>query len=366
MPLKGTLFFLSAFRLKQARLSLGRPTPTAPTDRLPDRLPASAMDWSSDEGIYPGHLAKKKDATQGISPGGPRGHLAKKDATPAPARRPRATTPRRPAATTPRRPAAFVAGGQQPDHKKAGATKLFPKAGPMKKRKSKFARRGVFKGYKPTGRKGEMQRNALHVIEGVITGVTGQPIKVGTDFGGLETMSQALENLCVSHELSFYCEQELHLRSFVADSFKPTKIYKDAINRDIATMPTVDLYVLTPPCQPYSDYGLRMGIADERGSLLFAGLPYIKEKRPKLVLLENVKGLLQGDRKKHYESLVKKLEDLGYEVESEILNSMYNNLPQSRPRLYMVAALGWSGPNALGVQGEGRGQWAMDVDGGKA
>ena len=121
-------------------------------------------------------------------------------------------------------------------------------------------------------------------------------LRLGTDFGGLETPSQALERLGIGHDLIFYCEAQKHLQQFVAGVFRPECIYADVLTRNTKTMESVDLFVLGPPCQAWSTIGLKMGIEDlkGRGILLFGSMSYIENRRPKVVVLENVLNLVHG------------------------------------------------------------------------
>ena len=68
-------------------------------------------------------------------------------------------------------------------------------------------------------------------------------------------------------------------------------IHGDVMTREASEEKEVDLYVWTPPCQSFSTAGLRGGISDARGRLLFAGLRYVRRTEPRLAIMENVKGL---------------------------------------------------------------------------
>ena len=158
-----------------------------------------------------------------------------------------------------------------------------------------------------------------------------------TSGGGLETPSQALDKLGIDHQLEFYCEKELHLRHFVAASFRPNYIIADVLDRDSKVMPYCDLFCWGSPCQPFSKLGLQLGLEDlkRRGILLFGSIDYIKEKRPKVLLAENVLNLIQKF-KAEFQRLVQILQDLGYKIYWDTVNSYDNNLHQSRNRVYLV------------------------------
>lgn len=103
-------------------------------------------------------------------------------------------------------------------------------------------------------------------------------------------------------------------------------------------VPNHDLLVGGFPCQSFSMAGKRLGINDARGTMFFEIARILKEKKPKNVLLENVKGLLMHDKGKTFQIIVEILSDLGYCVDFTILNSKNFNVPQSRERVYIVGA----------------------------
>src|SRR5690606_22261497 len=62
-----------------------------------------------------------------------------------------------------------------------------------------------------------------------------------------------------------------------------------------------------------------------------------REKQPKIVLLENVKGLVGHDKGRTLDTIIKTLNDIGYTVDFEVLNSKYFGVPQNRERIFSVA-----------------------------
>lgn len=104
-------------------------------------------------------------------------------------------------------------------------------------------------------------------------------------------------------------------------------------------IPDHDILLAGFPCQAFSIAGYQQGFKDEkgRGNLFFNIYEIIKEKKPKAFLLENVKNLKSHDKGNTYKTIVKYLNELGYSVKSEVLNSMdYGNVPQTRERIYIV------------------------------
>src|SRR5699024_7488947 len=90
-------------------------------------------------------------------------------------------------------------------------------------------------------------------------------------------------------------------------------------------------------CQAFSVAGNRGGFDDARGTLFFEVARIASEKQPKALLHENVKGLVGHDKGKTLDTIVKTLNDIGYRVDFEVLNSKYFGVPQNRERIFIVA-----------------------------
>lgn len=105
-------------------------------------------------------------------------------------------------------------------------------------------------------------------------------------------------------------------------------------------IPYHDLLLAGFPCQPFSYSGYKKGFEDERGTLFFEILRFLKNKKPKSFLLENVKGLTSLNEGKILKDMIKSLNDIGYNVSYKVLNTKdYGNVPQTRERIYIVGFL---------------------------
>jgi DNA (cytosine-5)-methyltransferase 1 len=94
------------------------------------------------------------------------------------------------------------------------------------------------------------------------------------------------------------------------------------------------------PCQAFSIAGLRKGFEDERGNLFFEIERILRVKRPRAVLLENVRNLESHDNGNTFRVIREHLQALGYYVCHRVLNTMeYGNVPQHRERIYIVGFL---------------------------
>ncbi|URM53173.1 DNA (cytosine-5-)-methyltransferase [Mycoplasma sp. SG1] len=121
-------------------------------------------------------------------------------------------------------------------------------------------------------------------------------------------------------------------------NFPNTKIYKEKIELlDENNIEDFDILTGGFPCQPFSVAGLRKGFKDDRAKCIKQLLKIIQTKKPKIVLLENVKNILNNEL--FFEEIIIKLQKIGYFVKYKILNTKNFSLPQNRERLYIVCFL---------------------------
>jgi DNA (cytosine-5)-methyltransferase 1 len=111
--------------------------------------------------------------------------------------------------------------------------------------------------------------------------------------------------------------------------------YGDITNLDARTVPPFDLLVAGFPCQAYSVAGRRGGFADARGALFFDLARFIAVKRPRLLLLENVRGLLSHGHGQTFALILAVLDDLGYDCQWEVCDAR-EYTAQDRRRLFLI------------------------------
>lgn len=112
--------------------------------------------------------------------------------------------------------------------------------------------------------------------------------------------------------------------------------YDDARKIDPNELPDLDLICGGFPCQSFSIAGKRKGFSDTRGTLFFEIARIAAIKKPKYLLLENVPGLLSHDQGRTFATILSTLDELGYDVVWEVLNSADFGVPQSRKRVYII------------------------------
>ena len=93
------------------------------------------------------------------------------------------------------------------------------------------------------------------------------------------------------------------------------------------------------PCQAFSIAGHRRGFEDTRGTLFFEICRFASILRPKYLFLENVRGLLNHDGGATFETIIRTLDGLGYDVEWQVLNSKNFGVPQNRERVFIIGHL---------------------------
>lgn len=126
--------------------------------------------------------------------------------------------------------------------------------------------------------------------------------------------------------------------------------FGDITKIDEKEIPDHDILCAGFPCQPFSIGGLRKGFTDTRGTLFFHIERILREKKPKVFFLENVRGLENHDKGRTLQvmldiladvvndqpRLIEEKRNLGYKVYYKILNSKNFNVPQNRERIYIV------------------------------
>ncbi len=90
------------------------------------------------------------------------------------------------------------------------------------------------------------------------------------------------------------------------------------------------------PCQAFSLAGRRLGFEDTRGTLFFEIARAAKQIQPRFLFLENVKGLLSHDKGETFRTILTTLDELGYDVEWQVLNSKDFQVPQNRERIFII------------------------------
>ena len=161
-------------------------------------------------------------------------------------------------------------------------------------------------------------------------------------FAGIGGFRLGMES--AGHECVGFCE----IDKFARASYKAIHDTKGEIElHDITTVSDdtirgighVDVICGGFPCQAFSIAGARRGFEDTRGTLFFEIARFASILRPKYLFLENVKGLLNHDKGNTFEIILSALDELGYNVEWQVLNSKNFGVPQNRERVFIIGHL---------------------------
>lgn len=152
-------------------------------------------------------------------------------------------------------------------------------------------------------------------------------------FAGLGGFRLALESLgakCV-----YSSEKNEAVKSVYEKNFGNTPS-GDITKIDEKTIPNHDILCAGFPCQAFSISGKQRGFDDSRGTLFFDVARIVKEKKPKVVFMENVKNFSTHNNGETLAFVKKTMEELGYTFFQQVLNSVDYGIPQKRERIYMI------------------------------
>ncbi|MEO5776754.1 MAG: DNA (cytosine-5-)-methyltransferase [Flavobacterium sp.] len=108
--------------------------------------------------------------------------------------------------------------------------------------------------------------------------------------------------------------------------------------KNIQNLPKFDMITGGFPCQSFSMMGKQNGFNDVRGNVFFHIIDIVKEKKPKFILLENVKNLKTHDKGNTLRVILQEIKDAGYNnVFYDVFNTQNFGLAQKRNRLFIFA-----------------------------
>ncbi|MEB7921865.1 DNA cytosine methyltransferase [Enterococcus faecalis] len=160
-------------------------------------------------------------------------------------------------------------------------------------------------------------------------------------FAGIGGFRLGMES--AGHECIGFCE----IDKFARTSYKAIHDTTGEVEmHDITTISdefirgigSVDVICGGFPCQAFSIAGKRKGFEDTRGTLFFEIARFASILRPRYLFLENVKGLLNHEGGATFETILRALDELGYDVEWQVLNSK-DYVPQNRERVFIIGHL---------------------------
>ncbi|PWN62377.1 DNA (cytosine-5-)-methyltransferase [Chryseobacterium oncorhynchi] len=168
-------------------------------------------------------------------------------------------------------------------------------------------------------------------------------------FSGIGGFTKGFIDAGYKIEEHYFSEIDKHTIANYKYNFKNARYVGSVVDIRPGDFRNIDILTGGFPCQPFSLAGKRLGFEDTRGTMFFEIIRILMECKPKCVVLENVKGLLNHDNGRTFATIYRLLTEIGYEVECQLLNTKWF-LPQNRERIYIVGHLtGKSNPGVFPI-----------------
>ena len=181
---------------------------------------------------------------------------------------------------------------------------------------------------------------SIHFTQGTNI-VAKKTIKVFEGFAGYGGASFGLKRSGLKHKVIGYSEIDKPACILFEKNFPGIKNYGDITKLAPEVIPDFDLFTGGFPCQPFSTAGKGLGELDIRGTLFYDIIRICEAKKPKWILLENVRGLTTAKHKKTFDKILSELKRIGYENAAyHVLNTKDYGIPQNRERLWIFAQYG--------------------------
>lgn len=221
----------------------------------------------------------------------------------------------------------------------------------MPKKKKNMPKRKVVSYRRPLKKSAKKTRHAISKDSAVVYGASklksvslfsgGGGMDIGVEAAGFENLACVEFDPNAAETLRFNANRRKSLTKIVEADIR-------TVDPLTLAKPGIDLLHGGPPCQAFSLIGKRKSLCDARGMLLFEMIRFAAALKPRVILLEQVKGLLsapdeKGERGGVFKRFTKELEELGYCVKWTVLCAADYGVPQLRERVFIVARKGQNG-----------------------
>ncbi|GAA5819293.1 MAG: DNA cytosine methyltransferase [Methanobrevibacter sp. CfCl-M3] len=153
-------------------------------------------------------------------------------------------------------------------------------------------------------------------------------------FAGAGGLALGLEKSGLKHEMLVEIDKDC-IATLKYNRPNWNIIHSDIKNVDFKEI-NADIVTGGFPCQAFSYAGKKLGFEDTRGTLFFEFARAVKEIKPKICLAENVEGLVRHENGRTLETMINVLNNLGYDVQYKVLNSLDFQVPQKRKRIILI------------------------------
>lgn len=180
-----------------------------------------------------------------------------------------------------------------------------------------------------------------------------QKYKILSTFSGVDGSCQALNNdffdIIGFSEFDPDCKAQ-YASSVLKYHYPSIPNYGDITKINYETLPEFDILFTSSPCQDYSSFGKRAGIDGLKGQLIHNIFELTKAKQPKIIIFENVKGLLTIGNGESFKFILEEFSNLGYNVDFELCNAKNYGLAQNRERVFLICYKNMSLSNNISIQ----------------
>lgn len=155
-------------------------------------------------------------------------------------------------------------------------------------------------------------------------------------FSGIGAFTQAIERIIPEAKCVFAADINQDCANIYKLNYGVDSLC-DLTKKDEKEIPDHDLCFFSPPCQAFSKGGKRLGFEEARGTLIFEVFRILKEKKPKYILMENVRNLVSHDNGNTIKVILNGLHELGYRTPALplILSPHQFGIPQLRERAFL-------------------------------
>lgn len=182
-------------------------------------------------------------------------------------------------------------------------------------------------------------------------------IKYFSAFSGIGGFDLGIDRTIQDAECTGYSEVDQYAIKIYKKHYPDRVNFGDITKIKAETLPDFDLFCGGFPCMDVSIAGKRIGLCGARSGLFFEIIRIIRKKQPRIVFLENVKGLLSSKKGWDFARILVELDDAGYSVEWAVYNSKDFGVPQNRERVFIIGHLGRDCGSKIFPLGEGTGNF---------
>ena len=159
-------------------------------------------------------------------------------------------------------------------------------------------------------------------------------------FSGYGTASFALKQLGINYEIVGYSDIDKYANQCFQQNHGGKEL-GDVTKINPEELQDFDLLTGGFPCQTFSVAGKGMGELDTRGTLFNEIIRIAEVKKPRYMMLENVKGLMSKKHRATFDKIISELRRIGYWVKWRVLNTKEHGIPQNRERVFFICFRNW-------------------------